>query len=325
MSTKSRPVTGKRLPAVNTTARVGTHGVFGYIAQMEAVDGSSDTGAAIRETRHHRGISLRELARRVSVSPGTVSAVETGKVGVTLDRLRSIAAALEAPVTALIQGVDAENPQVHDGPEAETTCGYDSDDWRSFAPLSLDPVLRAAIDAFVATGYHGATVRSIAARAGMSVPGVYHHYRSKQQLLLAILELTMDDLLWRVLAARAEGTGSGSRVALVVEALALFHTYRHDLAFIGAGEMRSLQPSNRRRIADLRNTVQHLLDTEIADGVRDGAFGTASPHTAGRAIATMCTSLPQWFNIDGTVTPEAVAAEYSRLALAVLCHDRHAG
>lgn len=292
---------------------------------MDTVDGSSDAGAAIRETRHDRGISLRELARRIEVSPGTVSAIETGKVGMTLTRLRSIAVALDAPAAALISGPRADHPAARDASRPTTGPGHATGDWRAFAPLWLDPVLRAAVDAFVVTGYHGATMRAIAARAGMSVPGVYHHYRSKQQLLVTILELTMDDLLWRVLAARDEGANSVRRVTLMVEALALFHTYRHDLAFIGASEMRSLQQANRRRITDLRNTVQHLLDTEIAGGVAEGAFDTAGQHTAGRAIATMCTSLPQWFNLDGTVPPEAVAAEYSRFAIAVLGNDRHAG
>jgi AcrR family transcriptional regulator len=196
----------------------------------------------------------------------------------------------------------------------------DGTQWRAFGPLGLDPVLAAAIDAFVETGYHGASVRDIARRAGMSVPGLYHHYPSKQDLLVTVLDLTMAELRHRVALARAEGTSAPERFALVVEALALFHTHRRELAFIGASEMRSLAPRNRRRIADLRDDVQHVLDEEVRAAVAEGSFTTPHPHDAARAVSTMCTSLPQWFSADGPSTPEQIATEYARFALSLMGH-----
>ena len=163
-------------------------------------------------------------------------------------------------------------------------------------------------------------MRSVATRAGMSVPGVYHHYRDKQDLLVRLLNLTMDELHWRVRAARDEGTTTTERIGLIVESLALFHTHRRELAFIGASEMRSLTPPNRARIAQSRNEIQYLLDDEIVAAVNDGQLGTAHAHNAGRAIATMCTSLPQWFRIGGPSSPEQIAAEYAQFALDLLQH-----
>jgi AcrR family transcriptional regulator len=37
------------------------------------------------------------------------------------------------------------------------------------------------------------------------VPGIYHHWPTKQHLLVALLDRTMEDLLERARAARAEG------------------------------------------------------------------------------------------------------------------------
>ena len=116
------------------------------------------------------------------------------------------------------------------------------EDWRRFPPIELDAPLAAALAAFLEVGYHGATIRDIAQRAGLSVPGLYHHYASKQEMLVAILDLTMDDLQTRMLAARAEGADPVARFALLVECLALFHTHRRELGFVGASEMRSRDP-----------------------------------------------------------------------------------
>lgn len=77
--------------------------------------------------------------------------------------------------------------------------------WREYDELVLDPVLRAAVSAFVETGYHGATARRIAQLAGLSVPGMYHHFATKQDMLVGILDLTMDDLLGRGHEAKEEG------------------------------------------------------------------------------------------------------------------------
>lgn len=144
----------------------------------------------------------------------------------------------------------------------------------------------------------------------MSVPGIYHHYPDKQALLVAILDATMAELHWRVAAARTDASTGIDQVRRIVEALALFHTHRQKLAFIGASEMRSLNPANRRRIAEARNKVQHMLDAAIdraseeaglraVDGVTTVLGDAADRRIAGRAIATMCTSLPQWFNAAG--------------------------
>ena len=68
------------------------------------------TGQAIRDLRSTRGISLRELARRVGVSPATLSAIETGGTGLSVDRLQAIAAALGTSAAALL----AKNPHPSD-------------------------------------------------------------------------------------------------------------------------------------------------------------------------------------------------------------------
>ncbi|GEM33446.1 hypothetical protein NN3_44530 [Nocardia neocaledoniensis NBRC 108232] len=279
---------------------------------MDTADGAG-LGARIRRARLAAGLSLRETARRVGVSAATLSAIENGRTGVSVTRLRELAGALGTTTAALL-GESTARPQ---STPWQVDAGSERA-WREFPPLAIDPVLAAAIDSFVATGYHGATMREIAQRAGMSVPGVYHHYRDKQDLLVRALDLTMDELHWRVGAARASADGGRDRVVAVVEALALFHTHRRELAFIGASEMRSLTPGNRRRIAASRNELQYQLDADIDAALTEAGLPTAHAKAAGRAIATMCTSLPQWFRLDGPATPEQIATDYAGFALGLL-------
>jgi len=282
------------------------------------VAATPNTGEAVRQLRAARGVSVRGLAARIGVSPATISAIENGKTGISVQRLHQIATALAVPAAALVEAPATPGQPRNAGPSSvELATG----NWREFVPLPIDPVLAAAIKAFVATGYHGASMRSIAQFANMSVPGVYHHYPSKQDLLVKILDITMMDLLWRLQYARDDGNNPIERVALVVEALALFHTRRSDLSFIGASEMRSLEPHHSRRIARLRDGVQDLLDTEIAAAITAGGLAVNHRRDAGKAIATMCTALVQWFQPGGRTTPEQIAKEYAQFALRLLGYN----
>lgn len=268
-------------------------------------------GAAIRAARSARGLSLRALAARLGVSPATMSAYETGRTPLTVDRLRDVAQLLDVPVTRLLTGGPAPVP----GPVAPS-----GGDWRAFGELRLDPALTAALRVFVARGYHAATMREVAAEAGLSVAGVYHHYTSKQDMLVRLLDLTMADIRWRLIAARDETSEGGElgRFARMVESLALFHALRGDLAFLGASEMRSLAPAERARITALRDEVQHLLDEQAERAVAEEGPASVDVRTATRAVATMCTSLPSWFRPDGPLTAEQVARRYARYAVALL-------
>jgi AcrR family transcriptional regulator len=51
-----------------------------------------------------------------------------------------------------------------------------------------DAILDAAIKAFAARGYRGASIDQIAAEVGVSRQGVLHHFPSKTKLLVAVLE-----------------------------------------------------------------------------------------------------------------------------------------
>ncbi|MFC5744898.1 TetR/AcrR family transcriptional regulator [Actinomadura rugatobispora] len=44
------------------------------------------------------------------------------------------------------------------------------------------------MDAFAQTGFYGATMKDVARRAGISYTGLMHHFPSKEDLLIAVLE-----------------------------------------------------------------------------------------------------------------------------------------
>ncbi|GCB52637.1 TetR/AcrR family transcriptional regulator [Streptomyces sp. NL15-2K] len=50
-------------------------------------------------------------------------------------------------------------------------------------------ILQACVDAFGGAGFHGSNTKDIAQRAGISHTGLRHHFPTKEDLLIALLEL----------------------------------------------------------------------------------------------------------------------------------------
>lgn len=261
--------------------------------------------------RVNRGISLRTLAAKVDVSPATLSNIETGKATLSVDRLGRIADALESSAEVIL----AERREPLATTSIPDLIGFSRcSGWREYPPLTLDPVLAAALTEFLRAGYHGTSMRDIARAANLSVSGVYHHYASKQEILRSLLQLAASDLLGRSAGARDEGSDAVERFSLLVEHLALWHTYRRALGFVGATEMRSLKPLNRREIVAMRIAQQRMLDREVEAAARLGRFATPHPREAARAIVTMCVAIPSWYRVDGSLTPEQIANQYVEFA-----------
>ncbi len=187
--------------------------------------------------------------------------------------------------------------------------------WRDYGRADLPAPLAAALSAFADQGYHGTSVREIAARAGLSVPGLYHHYPSKQSMLQGLLERTMSDLLWRTESAiDAAGADPADRFDAVVEALLQFHLHRREQAFIGSTEIRSLDADYREIYTGMRRHQQKMVDEVVRAGVAAGIFVTGDPEDTGRAIATMCVGVSTWYKPGGRLSPQEIVVRFRRIA-----------
>ncbi|WP_106848612.1 TetR/AcrR family transcriptional regulator [Blastococcus sp. Marseille-P5729] len=193
--------------------------------------------------------------------------------------------------------------------------------WQEYEHPDLDPVLTAAVDAFNEVGYHGATVRDIARRCGLSVAGIYHHHAGKQEMLVAILAATMNELLWRNQAARAAGGDDPvARFRNQIRTLTLSHIYWLKPAAIGSSEMRSLAPDNRRAIVAMRSGLQQHIQKDVDEAVARGLFRTPYPKEAVRSVVGMCIQTGQWYDEAGELRPEQIADRIVQIALDTMAY-----
>jgi transcriptional regulator with XRE-family HTH domain len=72
-------------------------------ASTEAVEGGPQVSAAVRDLRHVRNLSQRQLAARMGVPRTYISKIENGKAMPTLSSLDRLARALQVDISALLR------------------------------------------------------------------------------------------------------------------------------------------------------------------------------------------------------------------------------
>ncbi|MGW4028617.1 TetR family transcriptional regulator [Streptomyces sp. NPDC004838] len=206
------------------------------------------------------------------------------------------------------------------------TSSVHDDLWGDARPGSRR-IMEAALAAFAARGYHGASTRDIAAAAGLSPSAVYAHHRTKEELLYAISLAGHRSALAAVERALAEESTAVGRVRALVHDHTAWHARHHQLARVVQYELGALAPEHRDEIVTLRRRTERLVRDEIAAGAASGAFRTDDVDGVTLTIVSLGIDVSRWYTPGGHHTPVSLGRRYANLVLAMLGtgHEAAAG
>jgi AcrR family transcriptional regulator len=182
-------------------------------------------------------------------------------------------------------------------------------------------ILRAAVEVMGEDGYEGASLRDMAARAGVSVAALYYHFPSKLDLLHEFLDESYDVVLARV-ERRLDVMVDPTAVRRLDEVVAtLIASVLHDefarlAANVAWREYNRLPPLRYRTVAAKRARLLDVVEGVVAAGVATGDFAVDEPREAARAIITLATTLVEPFDEIGRPLPDVIAL-YQRFARAL--------
>ncbi len=200
------------------------------------------------------------------------------------------------------------------------TPGHDAELWAHIEPESSRVLLLSALDAFLARGFHAATTREIAERAGMSPAAVYVHWKAKHDLLFEISRIGHQAVLDVVEDALEQASDDPvERVHAFVSAFASWHAENHALARVIQYEFKKLPNRQFRQIVRIRDRFEELMRAELAGGVAAGVFDVADLEGTTLAALSLCIDLARWYEpSDDHSSAEEVGELYAGLVIRML-------
>jgi AcrR family transcriptional regulator len=186
--------------------------------------------------------------------------------------------------------------------------------WAEPAPTRQRPgkvaIMRAAVAVMGEVGYEAASVRDMAARAGVSVAALYYHFPSKSDLLREFLDEAWEVSLTRLdRRLRLAGDDPFARLDALVGTI--IATQIHDdfaklASNVALRDYTRLAPPERARIEQKHSRMRAIVEEELVAGVAAGAFTTTEPKVTMRAILALTDSLAKSLSAEGRTKDEVI-------------------
>jgi AcrR family transcriptional regulator len=174
-------------------------------------------------------------------------------------------------------------------------------------------ILTAAVELFAQYGYHATSMRDIARDSGIQAASIYHHYPSKQALLVEIMDTHMRNLNVNLQRIVEESLPIEQRLhEAIANHIRLHTTYKAEF-FIIDTEIRALEEGQRGPILALRDQYERLLQELLREGIEQRVFRQVDIKVASYALIAMCTEVATWFRPDGRLSVQQVIDLYTQM------------
>lgn len=186
--------------------------------------------------------------------------------------------------------------------------------------VHADEILRAAAAVFRCKGFHSTTMTDIAAEVNLTAGSLYHHFPSKQDLLIAVLDAGLDQITTEVRAVVEAGGSAAARLRQIVRIHILSEINNATIAaaVIFEGRVALDVPELRDHVICKRDALEALYRRVIEEGQAAGDFRAVD---AGLVVKTLFGALnwvSVWYRADGPLSGEQIADEMTGLFLAAL-------
>jgi len=161
-----------------------------------------------------------------------------------------------------------------------------------------EEVFRTAARLMVEKGYGATSINDIAQAVGMTKAGLYHHIRSKQDMLFQILQFAMKGLEREVMepARRLSDPEARLRETLRLHVRGLFeHGLEFTLLF---PERRHLEPDQQEVVTQLIENYLQLLRETMEELEAEGKLRDLDIGIAARHILQTIAGIARWYTRD---------------------------
>jgi len=178
--------------------------------------------------------------------------------------------------------------------------------------------MKAAAGAFRRLGYHGATLEEIATALRMKKGNLYYYFRSKEDILFACHEYSMDRLLEVLDSVEKAELSPEYRLRRLIDAFV--HTILDDLQGTALFlDVKALGPRRLRAAVARRDLFDQGVRRLIQEGIDWGVFDPRiDPKLISFAMLGAVNWIPRWYSPDGPADSKEIATRFAEYLIAGL-------
>ena len=174
-------------------------------------------------------------------------------------------------------------------------------------------------------GYKGISMNELARQLHLTKPGLYYHFKDKQELLYASMNHSMDFIEKMSLQATMGTRDNQERLREIIYQHALrvaLSERKGALTTLIVDDVSFLRSEDRRVITQRKRAYFELVRATVTQLKKDGRLRKRlDPAVATFTILGMVMWLTKWYEPSGRLRAEEVAGQIADMALAALVTD----
>ena len=178
-------------------------------------------------------------------------------------------------------------------------------------------LLQTAAHLFRSKGYERTTVRDLASAVGIQSGSIFHHFKSKEEILRSVMEETIvyNTALMRAALAEAQGTRERLLALIRCELQSIMGGTGEAMAVL-VYEWRSLSEEGQAQVLALRDTYEQIWLAVLGEA-REAGYFKGDPFIQRRFLTGALSWTKTWFRSQGPMTLDQLAEE----ALSLVCKE----
>ncbi len=176
-------------------------------------------------------------------------------------------------------------------------------------------LLQTAAHLFRSKGYERTTVRDLASAVGIQSGSIFHHFKSKDEILRSVMEETIRYNTALMRASLAEATTLRERVLALIrcELQSIMGGTGEAMAVL-VYEWRSLSSESQQFILELRDTYEQLW-LDVLNEAKAAGYVHSDPFILRRFLTGALSWTNTWFRPEGPMSLDQLAEEALSLVL----------
>ncbi len=176
-------------------------------------------------------------------------------------------------------------------------------------------LLQTAAHLFRSKGYERTTVRDLAGAVGIQSGSIFHHFKSKDEILRSVMEETILYNTALMKASLADATNLRERVLALIrcELQSIMGGTGEAMAVL-VYEWRSLSEEGQRYILELRDAYE-LLWLEVLGEAKAQGYFNADPFILRRFLTGALSWTTTWFRPEGAMSLDQLCEEALSLVI----------